>query len=99
MCFRFSEIHHHWTGAMGAHLCMIPIHVDKDGRYGVLRQLNLSKGLLQVLHMILHSALDSSRDAIVDDGIMGKKTSIYIPFTIVHCVAVARQNVLDLNAV
>jgi hypothetical protein len=49
--------------------------------------------------MFLYATLKPSRDAIVDDGVRGEKISIHIPFTIVYCIAIARQNVLDLDAV
>jgi hypothetical protein len=49
--------------------------------------------------MFLYATLNPSRNGIVDDSIMGKQTSIYIPLTIVHCIAVARQNVHNFDAV
>jgi hypothetical protein len=49
--------------------------------------------------MIFHSALDSSRDAIVENRVFSKEDSICIPITIVHCIAISREDIPDLNAV
>ncbi|HEY2470938.1 MAG TPA: hypothetical protein VGI45_24300 [Terracidiphilus sp.] len=65
----------------------------------MLRQDHFRECTFQVLDVRFHATLNSSRNSIVDNGIMSKQTSIYTPFTIVHCVAVPRQHILDFNAV
>jgi hypothetical protein len=49
--------------------------------------------------VFLHATLNPSRNTIVDNGVMGEQTSIDFPVTVVHCIAIARQNVLDLYAI
>src|SRR5438128_8007472 len=96
---RFSQIHHHWTRAMGAHLRAIDAQVDMNGGDRMLRQKYLGECPLQVLDVFLYATLKPSRDTIVDNSIRGKQTSICVPFTIIYCIAIARQNILDLDAV
>ena len=83
MWLGFSDIHDHWTGAMSAHVCMIPTYIEEDCRYGVLRQVNLGKRFLQVLHMILHATPNSSRDAVVEHRVFREENSVCIPVAII----------------
>ena len=98
-CFRFSEIHHHWAGAMRTHEGAIAHDVDTNRRDRMLRLNNFGERLLQVLDVFLHAALNSSRNAIVDISIVGEQRTVCIPFTIVHRKAITRENILDFNLV
>jgi hypothetical protein len=51
------------------------------------------------LNVFPYATPNPSGNTIIDDDVKGKQTSIYLPFTIVHCVAVPRQHILDFNAV
>ena len=99
MLLGFPERHHHWAGAMGPHLRGIAAQIDTNRRERMLRQHDVGECSTQILDVFLYAALNPSRHTIVNDGIRRKQTSVYVPFTIVHCVAVPRQNFLDLNAV
>ena len=72
--------------------------VDFLVRHLAASTIDLGKGLLKVLHVILHSTLDSSRNAIVKNRVFSKEKSKCIPVTIIYRIAVPRENILDCQA-